>query len=241
MIGGGIAGLSVAAELAPHARVTVLETEDQPGYHATGRSAAIFAHNYGDGMIRALSAWSEGQFASEVLSTRGLIRVATAAQRDRLRALYEDMRHDTPLDWLEADAVAAAVPLLRQGHADCAFRNPSAADMDVGQIVADYARGIRAAGGTLGTGFRVASARRADGVWRVTSEKGAEVAAAIVVNAAGAWADQVAAIFDMRPLGLVPKRRSAVTFDAPPGTDLRALPMIVDADEQFYLKPEGGA
>jgi len=239
VIGGGIAGLSVAAELAGEARVVVLETEDQPGYHATGRSAAIFAQNYGNALIRALSAWSEGQFSGDVLSRRGLVRVATAAQRERLRALYDDMGQDTPLDWLEAEAVAELVPLFRPGHADCAFLNPAAADMDVGAIMAGYARRLSAPG-ALRTRFRVTAADRKGGLWSIRSDRGDEVRAGVVVNAAGAWADEVGTLFGARALGLVPKRRSAVTVDAPPGTDLRTLPMVVDADEDFYLKPEGG-
>ena len=244
IVGGGIAGLSVAAELAPASRVVVLEAEDQPGYHATGRSAAIFAQNYGTPLVRALTAWSAGAYRTMgdgVLSERGLVRVAQPSQRDSLVRLYRDMTRDWPLTWLEAAEVEARVPLLRRGWASCGFVNEDAADMDVAAIMKTLANRITSSGSEILTGFRVAGIAKGPQGWTVRTRKDHQVTAQIVVNAAGAWADEVAALAGTSPVGVVPKRRSAVSLDAPAGFKASAMPMVVDADETFFLKPEGGA
>lgn len=242
VIGGGIAGLSLAAELAPEAHVVVLEAEDQPGYHATGRSAAIFAQNYGNGLVRALTAWSAEDFGPPgegVLSPRGLIRVAEARHESVLRALYREMAADCALTWLGAAEVSARVPLLRPGWAACGFANDDAADMDVAAIMMGHANRIAAGGGRILTGFRVDTLNRASGGWAVGAGRGGRVTARLVVDAAGAWADEIADLAGAAPIGLQPTRRSAVAFDAPAGVDVRGMPMVVDAEERFYLKPEG--
>jgi len=243
IIGGGIAGLAAAAEIAPWARVAVLEAEDQPGYHATGRSAAILAQNYGDALIRALTAWSaprlggpEGAF----LRRRGLVRAAEPGHRAALERLYAEMGRDWPLVWLEAEEVSARAPLLRPGWAECGFANDEAADIDVAGLAQHRLRTMRAAGGTLLTKAEATRVVRKGGRWRIGCANGREVAARVVVNAAGAWADRVAEEAGAAPLGLVPMRRTAVTFDAPPDADLAAHPMVVDAAERLYFKPEGG-
>lgn len=241
IIGGGIAGLSLAAQLAGQVDLAVLEAEEQTGYHATGRSAAIFAQNYGPRLIRALTAWSAPVFAQmDVLSPRGLVRAGTLGQTDAIRALYEDMSQDTPLTWLDEAALAERVPLLRPDVMVAGFENPAAADMDVAGIMQRYERAAQGAGAQFLTRFRVSFAARKDDAWVLRDDRGQELRASIVVNAAGAWADEVAALCGAAPVGLVPKRRSAVTFDAPEGFDCNAMPMVVDAEESFYAKPEGG-
>ena len=242
VIGGGIAGLSLAAELAPEANVVVLEAEDQPGYHATGRSAAIFAQNYGSRLIRALTAWSASAYGSPgdgVLSPRGLIRIAQPHQEGALHALYREMAADCALTWLEAEEVLMRVPLLRPGWAACGFANEHAADMDVAAIMAGYMKRVTAAGGRILPSFRVRTLKRGPGSWIIRCDSRRNVAARILVNAAGAWADQVAFSAGAAPMGLVPRRRSAVAFDPPTGVTVVGIPMVVDADERFYLKPEG--
>ncbi len=243
VVGGGIAGLSVAALLARHASVVVLEAEEQPGYHATGRSAAVFAQNYGSPLTRALTAWSARVYEAmvpAVLSPRGLLRFAPETDRDRMAALFRKMSRDVPLAWLEADEIAARLPLLRPGRAGCGFENAAAMDMDVSAILQAHVRTLIAHSGRLVTGFRLVMARRADARWTLTSEKGATVAADILVNAAGAWADEIAVIAGAVPLGLTPLRRSAVIFDPPAGRDIAGLPMAIDLDETLYVKPEAG-
>lgn len=243
IIGGGIAGLSLGASLGSDASTVVIEAEDQPGYHSTGRSAAILAQNYGNTLIRALTAWSVpdlGGKNGERLSKRGLVRIATEQQRPRLRSLYDDMVQDTPMDWITGEEVEARVPILRSGRIVCGFANDNAADIDVGRMVQDYASALRQAGGALIGGSPVTTLIHQLGRWQITLASGDTMTAGLVVNAAGAWADQLAEIAGTVPLGLTPMRRTAVTFDPPAGTDLAALPMTVDADEAFYLKPEAG-
>ncbi len=247
VIGAGVAGVSVAAALARGARVAVVEAEAQPGYHATGRSAAILAQNYGSRLIRTLTADSllfftdppDGFARSPLLRPRGLIRFARPDQVDRLRTAYDDMSRDTPLAWITGEALEARVPLLRAGHVAAGFENPDAADIDVNELMQGWQRQLRAAGGRMMTGNQVVALTRRRGRWTVETTV-AQLSARLVVNAAGAWADHIADLARAARIGLMPLRRSALTFDAPADLDLASLPMMVDADEAFYLKPEAG-
>lgn len=245
VIGAGIAGVSAASELAAGARVALIEAEEQPGYHATGRSAAILAQNYGSRIIRALTAASEPFLADPpdgfgtILTQRGLMRIARPDQVDRLRTAYDEMSADSVLEWVDAAGAEARVPILRAGHVAAGFINEAAADIDVHALLHGWLRRFRAAGGTLRTGTAATGLARRHGLWRVETTAG-PLEADIVVNAAGAWADEVAALAGAEPVGLMPLRRTAITFDTPTGLDVAALPMVVDADEQFYLKPESG-
>ncbi len=245
VIGGGIAGASVAAELTKSARVVMIETEAQPGYHATGRSAAILAQTYGSAVIRALTRASAGFFQTPpegfaetpLLSPRGLARIANAAQVEGLRAMYEELEETRFLVWLGPDELRARIPLLREGYAAGGFYNESAQDIDVHALLSGYLRLFRRAGGTVLTNAPVTAITRRTGGWEIAA--GSEtVHAGTVVNAAGAWADRVGALAGAAPIGLEPRRRSAITFDAPAGFDVGSLPMVVDAQEDFYLKPE---
>ena len=247
VIGAGMAGVSAAAELSAVARVVLIEGESQPGYHATGRSAAILAQTYGNEVVRALTRASdrflatppEGFADHPLLSPRGLILMARTDQVDALRALYDGLEGAGFLRWLTGAEIETRVPLLRPGYAAGGFLNEEAQDIDVHAMLQGYLRQFRANGGTLRTGGTVTGLRRASSVWQISTSSGT-VEAATVVNAAGAWADRVAAMAGGRTLGLRPLRRSALTFRPPEGTDVTAMPMVVDAEEAFYLKPEAG-
>jgi len=246
VIGGGIAGLSVAAELCGDAKVVVLETEPQPGYHATGRSAAILAQNYGNALIRALTAWSLDFFnappdwiGGPLLTPRGLMRIARPDQENRLRAAFNDMSRETALEWLPGREAEDRVPLLRRGHVSAAFYNPAAADIDVHGMLQGYLRRLHGCSGQFRGGTEVQTLTRHAGLWQAQTRQGA-FAAPLAVNAAGAWADRLAGLAGAPPVGLEALRRSAVVFDAPAGCGLASMPMTVDADEDFYIKPEGG-
>jgi len=246
VIGGGIAGVSAAAELASHGSVVLIEAESQPGYHATGRSAAILAQTYGSAVIRALTRASAPFFAAPpegfsdtpLLAPRGLVLVARPDQVEGLRAMFDEVRGTARVDWVEGPALEAMVPLLRPGHAAGGFVNADAQDIDVHALLGGYLRLFRQRGGTVLTGAPVAAMRQ-DGGWTLTAGE-SRIEAGIVVNAAGAWADRIAALAGAAPAGLTPRRRSAITFRPPGGVDVGAMPMVVDADEQFYLKPEAG-
>ncbi|EKE69861.1 NAD(P)/FAD-dependent oxidoreductase [Oceanibaculum indicum] len=248
VIGGGIAGASAGYELAKHGRVILAEKESQPGYHTTGRSAALFAEGYGNAPIRALTRASraffeappEGFTEAPLLTPRGAMIVATAEQMPILEKAYEETRATLPgVEWLDAAGVLRHAPVLREGYAVAGFYNEGERDMDVNAIHQGYLRGIRAAGGQIVTDAEITSlAREGDG-WRVETRAGS-FSAAVVVNAAGAWADEIAALAGVAKVGLQPKRRTAFTFDAPDGMDVHALPAVVDAEENWYFRPESG-
>lgn len=253
VIGAGMAGASAAYELAAHGRVVLLEREEQPGYHATGRSAALYSQTYGHPTVRALTvaSWEfygnppDGFAVAPLLTPRGVLLIGGDGQRASLAAALVDGRALTPsVRGLDTATALALVPALRPERVAGAVLEPDAMDMDVHAIHQGYLRGLRARGGRLVTGAGVMALVRRDGVWTASSTAG-EHAAPVVVNAAGAWADRVAALAGARTVGLQPKRRTAVTFD--PVFEDPALaggmarwPMVIDVDEAFYVKPEGG-
>jgi len=248
VIGGGIAGASVAAELAadlsPHARVVLLEREAQPGLHATGRSAALFTTTYGPPVIRALSRASRGVFAAAhpgldhpLTRPRGVLFVATAAQAAAAAAVAAEM--PDALRPLDAAAARAAVPLLRPGVIASALHEAGAADIEVESLHRLCLRRLSAAGGRVETRAEVTAIARDGAAWRVEAA-GRTLRAPLLVNAAGAWADEVARRAGVRPVGLVPKRRTALLVALPDGVDAAAWPLVVDVEERFYFKPDAG-
>ena len=242
VIGAGIAGASVAAELAPGLKVLLLEREAQPGYHTTGRSAALYTVAYGPPVIRALTRASGTSFtaptggAPSFLKPRGVVFIARADQRDALAA--EQAELGSAVTPMTAEEVAAAVPLLRRNYAVAGLNDASAADIDVGRMHQHYLSRLREAGGTIHCKAEV-TALHHDADWQVETSQG-RFHAPIVVNAAGAWADEIAALAGLPPSGLTPKRRTALIVAPPPDVDVSALPLVVDAQEHFYLKPEAG-
>ena len=249
IIGAGIAGASAAYFLAPHRRVVVLEREAQPGYHATGRSAAMYSETYGNATVRAITTASRPfyfdpppGFADYPLVTpRGSLIVGAASDHDSLRAVWHDMRALVPNVqwWMQAD-ILQRVPVLRPEMAHCGVFEPDAMDMDVHAIHQGFLRGAKAAGAQLVCGAGVQHIQReAGGGWRVDTAAGSFFAP-IVVNAAGAWCDELAQLAGVAAVGLVPKRRTAFTSEAPAGCNISAWPLVIDAAESFYFKPDAG-
>ncbi|WP_422369846.1 NAD(P)/FAD-dependent oxidoreductase [Hoeflea sp.] len=243
IIGGGIAGISAAARLAPEARVTVLEAEPMIGHHSSGRSAAIFIRNYGNATLRALNAASapflaepEGVSETSLLSPRGEMLVATEADLSSLEAYLDGSEG---LERLSPRQARDLVPILREEAIAAAAIEWDAQDIDVDRMLQGFARQVRALGGAIVTGAPVQSISRQDGVWSVATPAGTH-SAPILVNAAGGWADRVAAMAGVRPLGLMPLRRSAVLLPAPDGHDISRWPLFANAGDQWYAKPEAG-
>jgi len=229
IVGAGIAGASLAAALAGRAAVTILEAETMPGYHATGRSAAFWSESYGGPLIRPLTIASRAALAP-FLTPRGAIHLADANGRSRLAALAASFP-DIGLQPLDRAALEAAIPGLRPGW-DRGLAEPSCADIDVAALHAACLRGA-----TVVTDARLVRAERADR-WRIETTAGA-FAADILVNAAGAWADEVARTAGESPLGIQPYRRTIAQLRvAPPAP--AALPLVIDAAGRFYFKPEAG-
>jgi D-arginine dehydrogenase len=248
IVGGGIAGASVAYHLAPHARVLLLEREPQAGYHSTGRSAALFAPQYGSPVIRRLTAASgpffqsppPGFVAAPLLTERGFMTIGSDEQRAALERHEAVARSSgqTPLRITTREA-CALVPSLRPEAAGWALLDPTAQDLDVEALLQGLLRGARAHGARVVTAREVTSLERVGADWRVGGS-GLEIRAGVVVNAAGAWADELAGVAGLAPLGLVPHRRTAFIFDSPPGASTARWPMVSDGDELFYFKPDAG-
>jgi D-arginine dehydrogenase len=248
ILGAGIAGSSLAFELAGRASVLLLERESQPGYHSTGRSAAMLTETYGSPLVRRLAAASRSflerpppDFADRpLLSPRGMLHIARADQRaalDRAEAVAAPLLPD--LQRLDARAVRTLVPLLDGADLAGGLLEPAARAIDVDLLHRGYLRGLRRRGGQLVTAAEPGTIARAGRDWEITTVAGT-VRAAILVDAAGAWADEVARSAGVAPLGLVAKRRTAVLIDPPPGLDPMSWPMVIDVDERFYFKPDAG-
>ena len=249
IIGAGIAGASLAYRLAGERSVLLLERESQPGYHATGRSAAMFMESYGPPAVRALTRASrafyeqppEGFGEAPLLTPRGVLYLATHGQD----ALLEEMQRTlaasgSVLERLDAGAALARVGCLRPEVVHGALYEHGAQDIDVNALHQGFLRGMRSRGGELRTGAHVIAAQRSNERWTLRLADGETVQARAVVDAAGAWADDVAALFGASPIGLVPHRRSAFTFKAPEGSDVSGWPAVVGVDESYYFKPDAG-
>jgi D-arginine dehydrogenase len=252
IVGAGIAGASAAYFLAPHARVTLLERESQPGYHTTGRSAALFAESYGNATVRAITRASRaflesppaGFAATPLLSPRGHLIFGRADQKQLLEAHATEMAANGGAPRRLAGAeVRALVPALRENHAHAGVLDAAAEDMDVHALHHGFLRGARAAGATLVTGAELLAAEWSADRWQVRTRAG-DFTAGVLVNAAGAWADEVARIAGAAPLGIQPLRRTAIVFEcarfAGSAEQHARWPMAIDPEETLYFRPEAG-
>lgn len=248
VIGAGIGGASIAYWLSRQARVIVLEGETQPGYHSTGRSAALFMESYGPAQVRALTGASIDFFKhppagfcdNELLSPRGAFMFAGPGQEAELDAHEASVRATSSVvERLDAKAALALLPVLRPEHVVGGVLEKDAADIDVDALLQGFLRGARQNGGGTVYGDVVIGMRRSGELWEVTTAKGV-YRAPVVVNAAGAWADGIARMAGADPVGLVPKRRSAFIFTPPEGMPTSQWPMFLDVMESFYIKPDAG-
>jgi len=248
VIGAGIAGASAAYELSSNAQVVLLERESQPGYHTTGRSAALFTESYGNLTVRTLTSAGRVFFENPpadfarhpLLTPRGMLLIAREDQTGALdTALAQTHTAARPPRRLDAAGAVALNPALKAGYLHGALFEPDADDIDVHALHGGFLRGLRRNGGQLVTDAGVDSLSRQGGAWLAETRAGA-FRAPVVVNAAGAWCDVIAGLAGVRPCGLVPKRRTAFTFNPPEGVDISTWPATIDIDEQFYFKPEGG-
>lgn len=244
VIGAGIAGAGVSAFLAEHAKVLLLEREDWPGYHSTGRSAAMFIESYGNAVIRALNhasrAWLTEppieEICGSLLSRRDVLYICATGESAKLDVLCADNPHLLPLTALES---VAHFPILRL---ECLLRgalDTSSFDIDVAKLLHGWLSRIKHLGGDLVCKAPINSLIRKGGVWRIETPLGS-AEAPVVVNAAGAWADEVAELAGLDLLHLTPCRRTAAILPAPPGYDISGWPCCITIDETWYAKPEAG-
>jgi len=247
IVGAGIAGASAAHEVSRSARVVLLEMEGQPGYHTTGRSAAMFIESYGNAVIRRLTSAGRAFFENPpdgfgehpLLSPRGTLFLARPDQLASIETMMAEAADTAVIERLTPAEVVALNPAVREDYLAAGLYDAAAEDVDVAALHAGYLRGTKARGGNLVTRAEVIALRREAGLWIAETRAGA-FAAPVVVNAAGAWCDAVAALAGVAPVGLVPKRRTAFTFDPPDGMDPARWPATIDVDEQFFFKNEGG-
>jgi len=248
VIGGGIAGAATAYRLAPHGSVVMLERESQPGYHTTGRSGALYSERYANPVIRGLAAASgaflrdppAGFAQAPLLAPRGLLYIARPDQTDALARQFVPAQYEAGIVRdVTVDEAMTLVPCLDRDYFTAAAHVPAAKDIDVNGLHQGFLRGIRQAGGRMVTDAEVIGLARDDAGWTVRTTAG-DFAAAVVVNGAGAWADTIAGLAGVRPVGLQPMRRTVVTFDPPDDVDPSSWAFLFDAEEEFYFKPESG-
>jgi D-arginine dehydrogenase len=247
VVGGGIAGLSAAAALSAHARVTVLEAEDQVGYHSSGRSATMLHYALGDRLVRALTLASKPffddppkHFTETPLGRRMPVLVhAREDEREALDRLDSEISKFARMERLDAQGVHDLCPLLKE-DAVHGLADHDAIRLDAHAMLQGNLRALRSNGGELRTGARVNRIEHRDGAWHLTSDKGESWSAPTLVNAAGSWADSLARLAGIRPVGLQPKRRTIITFDGPEGVDVSGWPFVKTVGDELYFAPESG-
>jgi D-arginine dehydrogenase len=247
VVGAGIAGLSVAAELAQFRSVTVLEREAQPGYHSTGRSAALFSETYGSAVVRALTRASRpfyqappaGFATFPLLETCGTLLIARNDQMANLEAVAAEEDFTRTGKIISPGAVLALCPVLRGDYVAGGLFDPAPAAIDVAALLDGYRRSLRAREGGLVMGAEIKAIAFDSGRWSIASTVG-EFTADIIVNAAGAWADAIAILAGVRPVGLEPRRRTVVLARADGAEAFSTPALIIDVDEQFYFRAESG-
>ena len=243
VIGAGIAGTSAAAFLSQSASVTVLEAESRPGYHSTGRSAAIYIRNYGNETLRALNDAShgflenpEGVSDASLLKQRGELIVAGEDETEALAAYCAGSQGLEDITVAEARAM---VPILSPDYLAAAAYESSASDIDVDRFLQGLLRLFKSRGGRLITDAGAQTISRGGGTWQVDTPAG-RFSAPVLIDAAGAWADTVAAMAGALPLGIQPMRRSAAILPAPDDHDVDRWPLFASAGELWYAKPQSG-
>ena len=239
VIGGGIAGLSAAARLSADAKVTVLEQESAIGYHASGRSAALFEENYGLPSTIALNKASAAyhfEANGGYLSPRGLLIVGREDEKDSFTADITTMG----VDQITPDEAVQLVPILDPAKLAFAGYHAAAYDLDTDRMMQDFARVLRGNGGQVITSAPVETITQAAQGWEVAAND-TTYSAPLLVNSAGAWADQIAKMAGIAPLGIVPNRRSMARLPAPGGHDVSNWPMFFGVGETWYAKPDAGA
>ncbi len=245
IIGGGIAGLSAAARLAAHGKVIVLEAEEALGYHSSGRSVSFSHYGIGNAVVRALTRHSrpffeaqpEGFCDTPVAALFPSLYFAGEESLPLLAALETNMASlvDT-LEPLDADSLSRVCPVLKTGPGAAlhGFLDPSGLKLDADALLQSFARALRARGGEIRPGQRVGTIAHEGGLWVVDGI----VSAPVLINAAGAWCDRIAALAGLAPLGLQPRRRTIIAVD--PGTDMTGWPFVHSAAGDFYMLPEAG-
>ena len=247
VVGAGMAGLSVAAHLSRTARVAVIERESQPGYHATGRSAALYSELYGNAVIRGLTRASRpfyfkppaGFSEHPLVTKRDTVYFAAASEVDKLAAFEETLANPGRPTRLSAGQTRTLIPVFAHGYLGGGLLESGSADIDVSAVLQGYAAQCRRQGVKIVFGGVVGELTRDSGRW-VVAAGATSLRAPVLINAAGAWGDEIARLAGVRPVGLVPKRRTAVLIEVPGGASANHWPAAIHVGESFYFKPNAG-
>ena len=247
VVGGGIAGASVAAHLAAHAKVRLLEMESHPGYHSTGRSAAVFATTYGNSIVRALTCASRPFFftppagfcSTALVRPRPVLFLADTTQREALEHFGPTAFPGDRIEYLTPARAVQYCPILRADELSGALFYRGPADIEVHELHQGYLRLLKSRGAEFKANTEVLGVERANGEWRVHTP-GEVLRASIIVNAAGAWAGELGKMARAHDIGLEPRRRTALLIDPPAGLATESWPLVADVADRFYLKPDAG-
>jgi D-arginine dehydrogenase len=247
IIGAGISGAAAAYELAAHGTVMILEAEPVPGYHSTGRSAALYTRNYGNAIVRRINQASHAFFVNPpeafadgpLLTPRGSLTVASEEHKHKLAEILALSQPGNEIEEVTAAQCLELCPLLRSEHVVAGTFERGVMDMDVAAIHQGFLRGFKSRGGTLICNRRLESLTRKSGQWQLIAGD-LSVTARVVVNAAGAWAGLIGAMAGATNIGLVAKRRTAITVDVPDTINTSMLPAVDVVGSDAYFKPEAG-
>jgi D-arginine dehydrogenase len=247
IIGGGIAGASAGYALAEYGEVVLVEREAQCGYHTTGRSAALLTEAWETPLVRRITRVGRGFFEDPpsgfssipLVQPRPIMLIGRLDQKEAVDSSAAEVReHVASARLVDGDEAMELCPVLRPGYVDRAVLEPGGRAIDVDAVLQGFLRGIRRRGGKVLTDSPVTSIRADGSGWTIQAVEH-EIGTEILVNAAGAWADRIATLAGVSPVGLQPMRRTAFTFAPPEGFDVRGWPAVIDIDEQFYFEPEG--
>lgn len=248
VIGAGMGGASIASELSATHKVLLLEREDQPGYHATGRSAAVYSAIYGNSVVRALSRASSNFLTAppsdltdqKLVAPLGSMLIARSDQLDRLEAFYQIPDVVKVTSYLSGSESRGICPILNDNYVSAALYESGALSIDVDALHQAYLRNIRRNGGVIATRAELVDLNYANNLWSLGTTAGLFRASA-VVNSAGAWADTVARLAGCSKSYIQPFRRTAILVDPPSNAIIHGWPLVIDIDEEFYFKPDAGA
>ncbi|HIG09952.1 MAG TPA: FAD-binding oxidoreductase [Alphaproteobacteria bacterium] len=249
IIGSGMAGMSAAYRLSKHGKVIVLEKESLLGYHTTGRSAAFFTENYGNKIIRSITKASRHFFENppacfkenELMTNHG--GSLFIANKNQTKFVDKELEYAKSLSAnvfeISKQKALRMVPIIKKNYIDRALHEPDSKSMDVDLIHQGFARGLKSNNGDIIFNATVQKIKKISNDWKVYT-KTDQYSSPIIINAAGAWCDDIAILAGCKPLNLKPKRRTVIIFESSKNINTSNWPVVIDIEDKFYFKSEAG-